>query len=358
MAKAAKKSESKTWGGLEILPAKVPALTPGLWVLFGDQRFLKLTLLQHWGLLATGEDDFQTIRLEPGAEWSAVWDELQTQSLFGGGGLKKVVIDPADEFVKSYRERLEDLLTKTHLAGVLVLVVNTWPANTRLYKALDALGNQVDCGTPLQGKAPDLSSLQKWIAAYAQTRYGVRMDASAARLLLELTDAELGRADSELAKLSLYVEAQGTITTDHVQEHVGGWRSRTMWDATEAMASGKIPEALMMLQRLLNSGEHPLALYGQMSWSLRRYVRAIEEYDRLRKVQPRTTLKDVVAKVGFWGPHIASAEAHLRRWNRPKVEKLGQILLETDLALKGSHSKEVPARLALEKLVLWLGSDV
>ena len=43
-------------------------------------------------------------------EWRDVYDELSTQSLFGGGGPRLVMVDPADDFITRNRDRLEDYL--------------------------------------------------------------------------------------------------------------------------------------------------------------------------------------------------------------------------------------------------------
>ena len=39
-------------------------------------------------------------------------------------------------------------LAKPRASGVLILEVDEWPANTRLYKAIDQAGLQIDCRPP------------------------------------------------------------------------------------------------------------------------------------------------------------------------------------------------------------------
>ena len=73
-------------------------------------------------------------------DWRDVADELATVSLFGGGRPRLVILERADDFVSANRQRLEDYVAKPSRSGVLVLEVDEWAANTRLYKALDQSG--------------------------------------------------------------------------------------------------------------------------------------------------------------------------------------------------------------------------
>ena len=122
-------------------------------VLFGGERYLKtMAIKQIVAGAAQGKegDDFDMgiARLEGTAEWADVMDELCTVSLFGGGGPKLVVLDNGDDFVKRNREKLEDYVNQPRGNGTLVIVVGAWAKNTRLFKAIDKAGMQVQCDPP------------------------------------------------------------------------------------------------------------------------------------------------------------------------------------------------------------------
>src|SRR5205814_672870 len=70
-----------------------------------------------------------------GPDWRDVADELATASLFGGSP-RLVVLERADAFVSTNRQMLEDYVARPRATGVLVLDVDDWAANTRLYKAV------------------------------------------------------------------------------------------------------------------------------------------------------------------------------------------------------------------------------
>ena len=113
-------------------------------------------------------------------DWRDVADELATASLFGGGKPRLVILERADGFVSANRQKLEDYVAKPRASGVLVLDVDEWPANTRLYKAVDQSGLQIDCRPP-QKKARARTSTKrpigKWISAWGKSQHGIPLSA-------------------------------------------------------------------------------------------------------------------------------------------------------------------------------------
>jgi DNA polymerase-3 subunit delta len=123
----------------------------------------------------------------------------------------------------------------------------------------------------------------------------------------------------------------------------------------DAAAAGDTAEALAQLDRLLHAGEHPLALLGPISWSLRRYAAATRIFERAERGGQRITLREALAQAGVrdWpAGALAAAEKRLMQLGRQRAGKLYRWLLEVDLALKGSHSQEDRARWALEQLLV------
>lgn len=341
------------------LPARP---VPGVVAVFGDEPFLKrLTRrrLQQQVLGAEAEAIFTTLEGDS-AEWRDVVDELATVSLFGGKSKRLVVVADADSFVTRHRPALEDYVARPKRTGVLVLEVGTWASNTRLYKAIDQSGWQVDCRLPQQtvrGRPQvDEGRLSKWLVAWAKSQHGLTLELAAARLLCELVGSELGIIDQDLAKLALFAGPNGKVTAQLVQEIVGGWRAKTVWEMVAAAASGDVAEALRQLDHALQSGEHPNALFGQISWSLRRYTAATRHYQRAERRGERTTLREAVSQAGFRGrpEEMNEAEQQLLQLGRERAGRLLNWLLELDLSLKGSHSSPDRARWALELLFLKL----
>ncbi len=178
--------------------------------------------------------------------------------------------------------------------------------------------------------------------------------------MIELTDCEFGRMDQELQKLALYADKNGKVDSKKIKQVVGGWRTRTMWEAIDAATEGDAAKALELLDQLIRSGEHPLALFGQMSWSLRRYATATEIVMRQLRSGRKADLPGAMKAAGFraWGGELAASEQRIKQLGRRRAELMMDWLLEADLALKRSHSQEHRGRLVLEKLFVKMAKEL
>lgn len=349
---------SNTVHAFEFLAKSVDAIPPII-VLFGGESFLKRLVSRSLRNEIVGDDDAPFTTLEgTTAEWRDVVDELSTMSLFGGDR-RLVIVDQADPFVSKQRGRLEDYVDKPRSSGVLILDVESWASNTRLYKAIDKTGLQVDCRAPEKAvgkrKVLDEAKLCKWLVAWTKQQHLAKLESIAAEQLLEIIGPEFGLLDQELSKLALFAGEGGKIDVQLVRDVVGGWRSQTIWELIDAAADGDAAEALKQLDRLLQAGEHPVALFGQISWSLRRFAAATRIYQEAERSRRRILLRDALIQAGI--PHwnkkgLERAESQLKQLGRDRASKIYRWLLETDLALKGSHSNPHRARFALEQLFL------
>ncbi|MGE3778434.1 MAG: DNA polymerase III subunit delta, partial [Pirellulaceae bacterium] len=219
---------------------------------------------------------------------------------------------------------------------------------------------QVDCRLPQKSGSRgqlDEPRLIKWLSARAQEAYQVRMDTAAARLLWELAGPDLGIVDQELAKLALFAGERRRIMEELVQEVIGGWRAKTIWDICDAAAGGDAAEALRHWDRAMQSGEVAQAFFGQISWSLRRFAVATRLYQRAERRGERLALRQALVQAGFreWPADVLpKAEKQLMQLGRDRAGHILKWLLETDLALKGSHASPARARQAIELLFLRL----
>ena len=339
-------------------PSKYPPAAVN--VVFGDEAFLKRLAVKSLRSAVANDDDTPFATFDgDSVEWRDVLDELSTVALFGGGGPRLAVVEQADTFVSKNRERLEAYVEKPRSTGVLILEVSTWMATTRLYKAIDKTGLQIECRAPTlgSGKAIDERKIAAWLAQWSQKRHDAVLAPQAAALILELVGPEFGLLDQELAKLALFAGPGGTIKPDLVRDVVGGWKAKTVWELMDAACAGNAAEALRHLDLALQSGEPPQALFGQISWSLRRFATATRIYQRAEREGRRPALRAVLEQAGFRAypkGALESAERQLKQLRRDRAGQLYRWLLDADLALKGSHSTPALARWVLEQLILRL----
>jgi len=336
-----------------------------LCVVFGDEPLLKQLVIGQWRRQVLGGDDTPFARFSgPETDWRDVRDELSTVSLFGSGP-RLVVIDEADKFVTACRGELEDYAAGEAADRVLVLDVKSWPANTKLYKAVAKKGLAVHCGLPVlssrsKTKPVDTARVARWLSQRAPSAHGVKLPQAAARLLIEIVGAHLGLLDQEIARLALHVDPGGGVTASLVQQQAGGWRTRTAFEMLDAAADGDAAEALRQLDRLVKSGEAPPAIFGPLSWSFRRYARAIRLYQRSEQAGGRLLIAEALGQAGFnrGDDERKLAEQRLRQLGRRRAGRLFQQLLKLDLALKSTHSSTPRGRLKIEQFLVSLAREV
>ena len=328
-------------------------------VLFGDEPFLKRLARREIRRAVLEDEDAPYGLLEGDAiEWRDAMDELATRSLFGAGP-RLVVIQDADRFVTRHRARLEHYLDRPKTSGVLVLEVVVWQGNTRLYQLVHRRGLQIECRAPQKAigkrKVLDEGALKRWLIAWSATRHDAKLASSAAGMLLELVGPEFGLLDQELAKLALFAGPGGKITLEMVRDVVGGWQAKTIWDLLDAALSGEAAEALAQLDRLLQAGTAAAGLFGQISWSLRRFAAATRIFERAERQGRRIPLRRALEQAGFrdWPRGaIEKAERQLRQLGRERAGQFYRWLFEADLAMKSTHSTPDRARFVLEQLLV------
>lgn len=336
----------------------VDDLRPSI-VLFGGESFLEQQALQRIVELYFAGDDVPYSRFDETAEWRDVRDELATRSLFGGAA-RLAVVTSADKFVSRYRGELEDRVASGRNKGILVLISKSWPSNTLLAKAVVKHGLTIDCRAPSRGKSVDTKRVLAWLRSRASEMYDVQLSSEAARLLLELTGVEFGILDQNLAKLAVCTSDK-KVDAELVETAVGGWSTMTAWDMVASALDGDTAEALVQWDHLLQAGEHPIGVFAQVSFILRRLAATTRIFQHAQARQHSMRLGDALVEAGVrdWPPGaIRRSEKQLIQLGRTRAGKLYRWLLETDLALKGTHSSSHRARWCIEHLFLRMAAEL
>jgi DNA polymerase-3 subunit delta len=310
-----------------------------VYVVFGDEEFLRSAMVAAIRRVTLGSDgdDFAVCRFDGRVAGLAdVLDELTMLPFLGSHRL--VIVQNADEFVSTHRASLERYVQKPSRAGVLVLVVQSWPSNTRLAKMVVQVGVAIDC------KSPDDRQLAPWCRRWAKQRYGKQLSADAAELLVELVGGGLGQLNGELDKLSAFAGSRPDISAEDVDRLVAAGRIETVWKIMDAAAAGDGSDALRMLDSLATAGEQPLLIFGAFSSTLRKLAKAY------RLMSAGESARSALAKAGVPPYFIDKAESQLRHLGRDRLRRIYDWLSETDSGMKGDSSL-APQHL-LERLVV------
>jgi DNA polymerase-3 subunit delta len=314
--------------------------------------------LRRWAMeTLIGDGDWTQFEGDS-TRWSDLRDDLATASLFDfdAGDKRTLAVRSADKFVTAHRTELEKYVAAPGDSTRFVLELDSLASNTRLYKAADKDHLLIACGNATDSKqGVTAATRRKFLTGYVASRHQVKLAADAADALIEMLGEETGMLDTEIAKLALYVDVGGKIEETLVRDVVAGWQGKTVWQITDAIASGNAAEALRQLDKLFSGGQKAIALLPQISWSLRRLGMATTIIEHREQTGRSWQFEDVLSLAGINRPtEIQSAKKQLQTMGRERAKQLLAWLLDADLRLKGTHSAEGRDRFLLEQLVLRL----
>jgi len=338
---------------------------PAAVVLFGEDRFLieKCRKRIIHSLLGDSEEDSPISSfLGKELQWRDLNDELASGSLFSMGMQRPVIVDEAATFITANRPQLEKWIQNPSGSTTLILQTATWLTTTKLHKMATKDGLVIDCRPPQtpKGKNVDTKKICDWLVHWAKKHYSLKVEKEAAGLMVDLCHTEFGMMDSSLMKMSLLIEKGGSVGPDQVMEHVGGWKTQSVWAAVDAALEGDPKKALTCLHPIFHSGEHALSVLVQLSWSVRRYAMAYDHYntDRIKAAngggKPDMTAALKAAGFRAWGGELEKAGGRLKKLGRRRLDVLHHWLLDVDLALKGVHSSDDLGRQLIERLMVQL----
>jgi DNA polymerase-3 subunit delta len=360
MAKKSTAAKSSTITGFDLLLEPQSIDPPAVCAIAGGGGFLQHEVRRALIAAAYGSEEDAAPEILDGelVLLRDVFDAVSEMSLFGSGR-RVVVVEDADALVKNYREGLEDYVAKPCTNAVLILEVSTFPANTRLAKAVAATGLIIKCTMP--DKGAELTQynrqLKDWLIAVAKREFDCTLGRDAVELLVDLVPSEPGILYQEVDRLSLLAGASKKITADLVAENVGGWRTRKTWDMIDAAADGRAADALEQLDRLLAAGEDPQGLLPQMASTFRKFAMAVRLFDQAERSGRPLSIRQAVERAGFLPFKLGDAERQLKQLGRPRGRQIYRWLLAADLETKGYNSAKDRARRVLETLIIRLSRE-
>ena len=194
----------------------------------------------------------------------------------------------------------------------------------------------------------------RWIVATAQAQE-VRVDADAARELVDALGADMMMVSSELEKLLLYATGRGRITLGDVETMVLGAKQRSLYELTDAISAKDRARALALLHGLLNSsdaGED--AAIGHLYMLARTFRQMLVILEK--NVRDSRAIWQALWQ-GFRMPPFAADDLirQARRYkSRRELTRALKLVARADLELRSSPPDK---RLVLERLVYELASE-
>jgi DNA polymerase-3 subunit delta len=194
----------------------------------------------------------------------------------------------------------------------------------------------------------------RWVTATAQEQ-GARVEAEAARELVDALGADMMMIASELEKLLLYTLGRGKITLGDVETMVLSAKQRSLYELTDAISARNRAKALALLAGLLNSsdaGED--AAIGHLYMLARTFRQMLVIVEK--NVRDSRAIWQALWQ-GFRMPPFAADDLirQARRYkNRRELTRALRLIARADLELRSSPPDK---RLVLERLIYELASE-
>ncbi len=294
-----------------------------VYILCGHDEFLIDAARKEVVAAVVGQGDPQLCvsSFDAMAQLAQVLDELRTLPFLAPR--RVVIVRDAEAFVAANRAGLENYLQSPAKTASLMLIVSSWPSNTKLYKLVKAIGDVISCD--IAGG----DSAARWLAEFAKKR-GKDVSADARTLLLELVGQDLALLDSEVEKLSLYAGQRKTIEAADVAKLVSSSAGPQTFEITDAVTRGDAAKALEALAGMMSGRGEEFKVLGLLGWHLRR---ALAAQQAVAAGQPPAR---ALPKM----PYSAQND-FLAMLKRRSLARLGQDfgrLLAADLAMKSGAS--------------------
>lgn len=195
-------------------------------------------------------------------------------------------------------------------------------------------------------RAPDerSGSLERWIQDRAGKK-GAEIAPRAAHELASFVGNNLRLLDRELEKLAVYVGDRGAIGVEDVRRLVPYVHEANIFEMTDALGRRDGPRASRLLHLMLDDGNDPLYLLGMIVRQFRIMIQVKDLAERgvhPNDIPARLDMKPFVARKGL---------DQAARFSMSQLETIYRRLWETDLAIKTGQTEP---GLALDLLVAGL----
>lgn len=184
-----------------------------------------------------------------------------------------VVVRNVDKMRASEQAVLATYALDPAPTACVVLVATKLRRDSKLYKAVDALGGTAEY------RAPGRSEYPAWVIELFGTR-GRKIDRGGAEALVAAVGRDLRRLETEADKVVAYAGDRVTLTRADIEAVVEATASPSVFDFLNALGSRECGAAFGLLDALLGSGEELLGIHAMTVRHLRTLTSARALLDR------------------------------------------------------------------------------
>ena len=257
-----------------------------------------------------------------------------------------VILKEADRLSAAAAKSIVEYLQRPSSTTLLLIMAGNLEAKNPLRKHCET-SKSIWCIPfyPLEEHA-----LRQWLQTQLHQE-GFQVERDALQYLSDHLAGDTRNTQQELDKLALYMGRKKRIALEDVLAMVGETTKHSSFGLSAAITSGKLEDALYILDRLLESGEEPLMLLGVISQRLRRLNQCRELLDQGQNP------KIVAGRLRIFWKEQAPFFSQSRAIPAPRLADGLLECLEADKQLKGgSILPSLPPRLIMERFVMRLTS--
>ncbi len=337
------------------------------YVFVGDESFFRRrcreAILEH--LVPPELREFSVFEFELGeTELAEVLDRARTPSLMApfqvffirgvkvlfGRGSNEDKLAAIEEYCKDANPDALLIFVADHIsipADVRKMEITDKERYQRIRDTLGQYCGMVELARVEEGEAV------RWLSDYCGTQ-AVKIDADAARELVDALGGDMMTISNELEKLILYVAEKKRITLGDVETMVLAAKQRSLYELTDAISAKDRVRALEVLDAILSSGEGDEAAIGHLYMLAKTFRQMLVIVER--NVRDTRMLWAALWQ-GFRVPPFAAEDIikQARRYkSKRELTRAIRLIAKTDLALRSNPPGK---RMMLEKLVLDLTSE-
>jgi DNA polymerase III subunit delta len=193
----------------------------------------------------------------------------------------------------------------------------------------------------------------RWVTEHAQSQ-GVKIEADAARELVDALGADMMLIANELEKLALYVGEKKRITLGDVETMVLAAKQRSFYELTDAISAKDRTRALEVLEAILSMGDGEDASIGHLYMLAKTFRQMLVILEK--NVRDSRAIWQALWQ-GFRVPPFAAEDVirQARRYkSRRELTRALRLIARADLQLRSNPPSK---RLVLENLVMELASE-
>ena len=323
----------------------------GLFVVAGEEKYLVRRLARQLIKKAGGEafPEFNCQEFTNDSPVESVADAAQALPFFAQR--KCVAVADFDVEAKPAQE-LEKLYELWELSPESTALVFWYPTlefdGKKSAKWKKFLKNAESQGTVVHCGRRSVSELQRMLVREAE-KNGCSLSRQNAARIVEYAGQDITALRQEVEKLCAFAlgsggEAPGEITGEMVESLVPKTTETTVFLMANALTAGEYERAYRLLEQLFYQNEEPLSILGALSAS---YV----DMARVRAALESGGAAQDAARYGDYKGRefrLRNAQRSARSLSQGALRKSLHLLLEADLALKGSR---LDGRIVLDELV-------